>query len=118
VTTVRYYERIGLVRPSRRSPGGFRLYGAEDVAVGRFVGEARRCGLSLRDTSLLLTLRTSRNGKRDLAALLRMRLGAIDEHLVRLRRSREILRGAARIHRSAPDHRRALLLDRLVGIAR
>ena len=117
VTTVRFYERIGLVRPQRRSPGGFRLYGAEDLALERFVGEARRCGLTLTDTALLLSLRSARNGKRDLGSALRLRLATIDAHLVRLRRSREILHGAARIHRNVSARSRAVHLDRLVGVA-
>lgn len=30
--TIRYYEEMGLVAPSGRSPGGFRLYTDDDVA--------------------------------------------------------------------------------------
>lgn len=30
--TIRYYEEVGLVTPSARSHGGFRLYGPADVA--------------------------------------------------------------------------------------
>lgn len=30
--TIRYYEEVGLVRPSARSQGGFRLYSEADVA--------------------------------------------------------------------------------------
>lgn len=30
--TIRYYEEVGLVRPSARSQGGFRLYSDADVA--------------------------------------------------------------------------------------
>ena len=30
--TIRYYEEMGLVTPSGRSPGGFRLYTDDDVA--------------------------------------------------------------------------------------
>ena len=29
--TIKYYEELGLVSPEKRSPGGFRLYGAADV---------------------------------------------------------------------------------------
>jgi DNA-binding transcriptional MerR regulator len=47
VETVRYYERIGVLSPPPRSPGGFRLYGAEDVARLAFVRRARELGFSL-----------------------------------------------------------------------
>jgi DNA-binding transcriptional MerR regulator len=33
IRTLRYYEELGLLRPSRRSEGGFRLY--EEDAIGR-----------------------------------------------------------------------------------
>ena len=47
VETVRYYERIGVLSPPPRSPGGFRLYGTEDVARLAFVRGARELGVSL-----------------------------------------------------------------------
>lgn len=46
--TVRYYDRIGLVSPSR-SDAGYRLYGAEDEAKLRFVRQARGLGFSLEE---------------------------------------------------------------------
>src|SRR5690348_10590123 len=30
--TIRYYEEVGLITPSARSPGGFRLYTEDDVS--------------------------------------------------------------------------------------
>lgn len=31
VRTLRHYDRVGLLRPSDRSPSGYRLYGSEEV---------------------------------------------------------------------------------------
>lgn len=45
--TVRYYDRIGLVSPHKRSEAGYRLYGPEDEGRLRFVRQAKRIGFSL-----------------------------------------------------------------------
>jgi DNA-binding transcriptional MerR regulator len=45
--TVRYYDRIGLVRVEDRSATGYRLYGPEDEGRLRFVRRAKRLGFSL-----------------------------------------------------------------------
>jgi MerR family Zn(II)-responsive transcriptional regulator of zntA len=45
--TVRYYDRIGLVRADDRSASGYRLYGAEEEGRLTFVLHAKRLGLSL-----------------------------------------------------------------------
>ncbi len=52
---VRYYDRIGLAGPSRRSETGYRLYGAEDEGRLRFVRQARALGLSLDQVRELVT---------------------------------------------------------------
>lgn len=45
--TVRYYEEVGLVQPSARSRGGFRLYSDADVARLRVLKGMKPLGLSL-----------------------------------------------------------------------
>jgi len=45
--TVRYYDRIGLVRADERSSAGYRLYSAEETGRLEFVARAKRLGFSL-----------------------------------------------------------------------
>jgi DNA-binding transcriptional MerR regulator/copper chaperone CopZ len=60
VETVRFYERSGLVmRPSRPTAGGFRVYDPEAVARIRFIREAQRLGFSLGEIRELLSLRAT-----------------------------------------------------------
>jgi len=47
--TVRYYDRIGLVRADERSGAGYRLYSAEEMGRLQFVGRAKRLGFSLEE---------------------------------------------------------------------
>jgi DNA-binding transcriptional MerR regulator len=55
-STVRYYERIGLLGTPARTPAGYRDY--DENAVGRllFVHRARTIGLSCDQTAELLTV--------------------------------------------------------------
>jgi MerR family Zn(II)-responsive transcriptional regulator of zntA len=45
--TVRYYDRIGLLRPQARSDSGYRLYSPADESRLRFIRRAKLLGLSL-----------------------------------------------------------------------
>jgi DNA-binding transcriptional MerR regulator len=47
VKAVRYYSDLGLVPPARRSPAGYRVYGAEAVARLGLVRTLRELGLGL-----------------------------------------------------------------------
>lgn len=47
--TIRYYEEVGLVRPSARTAGGFRLYSETDVARLRLVRRMKPLDFSLEE---------------------------------------------------------------------
>lgn len=52
--TVRYYEETGLVRPAKRSNGGFRLYDEGDIARLELIKRMKPLGLSLKQMAQLL----------------------------------------------------------------
>ncbi|MBS2536789.1 MerR family transcriptional regulator [Catenulispora sp. NF23] len=54
VRTLRYYDEIGLARPSSRSPGGYRLYTETDLAVLQRVAFYRELGLEIGDIAEIL----------------------------------------------------------------
>lgn len=54
---MRYYERIGLLPETERSPSGYRLYGDEAVERLRFIKRAQRFGLKLEAIAELLDVR-------------------------------------------------------------
>lgn len=54
--TLRYYEDIGLLRPTARSQSGYRLYGSEAVGRLRFVRRSRDLGLHLDDIKAILDI--------------------------------------------------------------
>jgi DNA-binding transcriptional MerR regulator len=53
-STVRYYERVGLLGPPARTTSGYRDYGDDDAARLLFVTRARRMGLSCEQVGDLL----------------------------------------------------------------
>lgn len=52
--TIRYYEEIGLVAPSGRTEGGFRLYTDTDVERLRLIKALKPVGMSLETMAELL----------------------------------------------------------------
>lgn len=55
--TLRYYERLGLLKPRRRSPSGYRIYDTESAGRLRFIKRAQSFGFSLEEIRELLSLR-------------------------------------------------------------
>ena len=56
VTTIRYYESIGLLAPPPRTGGNRRLYGQPEVERLTFIRRSRDFGLSVNAIRELLTL--------------------------------------------------------------
>jgi DNA-binding transcriptional MerR regulator len=51
---IRYYERLGLVPKPARTEGGFRLYRPDTIARIRFIKQAQKLGLELKEIRDLL----------------------------------------------------------------
>ena len=54
--TIRYYQRLGLLEEPRRRPVSIRLYGAQAVAMLRFIKRSQQLGFSLDEVRKLLLL--------------------------------------------------------------
>lgn len=57
VKTIRYYDRVGVLRPEQRSESGYRLYGEDALDRYRFVRTAQAVGLRLGEIREILALR-------------------------------------------------------------
>lgn len=53
-TTLRYYERVGLLRPEHRSQGNYRLYTKQSLHRLKFIRAAQAIGFTLQDVKTLL----------------------------------------------------------------
>jgi DNA-binding transcriptional MerR regulator len=88
-STVRYYERIGLVGAPGRSASGYRLYGVDDEARLLFIVRGKRLGLSLEEIADLLAIWDGTNcgaAQERLSALLAAKRTAIREQIRELER--------------------------------
>jgi MerR family transcriptional regulator, mercuric resistance operon regulatory protein len=56
IETVRYYEKIGMLRPPPRTKGGHRVYGPTETRVLAFIRRGRELGFGLEDIRALLGL--------------------------------------------------------------
>jgi len=95
--SVRYYDEAGLVRPSARTDGNFRLYSERDVERLRAVRDMKPYGLSTEEMHVLATL-LDRSERPELlaageAAAIRAQLEEFavrgDERIARLERDLE-----------------------------
>lgn len=74
---IRYYERIGLLRPVERLPNGYRVYPAEAEPVLRLIVLAQEAGFSLEEMQRLLPPRLAGWDYDLLTAALQRKLDAI-----------------------------------------
>ena len=89
-STVRYYERIGLLKPDGRSRANYRLYSSEAVEQVRFIRAARATGFSLDDIAKLLHDAPCP----DVQRLIETRLADVAERLRDLRHVQRVLKSA------------------------
>jgi DNA-binding transcriptional MerR regulator len=95
VSTVRYYERIGILTPQSRGENGYRQYGAREVERLRFVRLAHSVGFTLDDATLLLQMRENAPvPKSQVDELVRTRLARVDEQLAQLAEIKCVLSAA------------------------
>ncbi len=65
--TLRYYERLGLIAPSRRTASNYRLYNEDAARRLRFIRRAQALGFSLSEIAELLALH--QNPDKDMLAV-------------------------------------------------
>jgi MerR family mercuric resistance operon transcriptional regulator len=94
-STVRYYERVGLLEPEDRSQGNYRLYTGESLRQLRFIRAAQAIGFTLDDVKLLLGSQDETTPScHDVQHLIEERLDEIDKRLSDLRHVQKVLRVA------------------------
>jgi MerR family mercuric resistance operon transcriptional regulator len=94
-STVRFYERRGLLAPDARSESNYRAYNAESVERLRFIRAAQATGFSLKDIRGMLDLTYSEGPPcKEVAELITNRLVDVRERMKELRRVEKALSSA------------------------
>src|SRR5512140_3897783 len=85
-STVLYYESIGLLRASGRTPGNYRQYGEREIDRLRQIRAYRNAGLRLADIRSVLSSPAG-----DAAAVLKRRLVELDGEIEALRGHQRVI---------------------------
>lgn len=114
VETIRYYERIGLLRAPTRSTNGRRVYTPDDVALLRFIRQARGLDFSLADVRELISLRDGRTC-RPIAAIANRHLSFVRAKIETLQTiEKRLARATEACSNGAPDCSASEILAALV----
>jgi len=107
VKTLRFYANAGLLPPSGRSEGNYRLFTLNDVMRALTIRSLREAGFTLREIGAVL--------KRDLPLkqALSLRLAAVEAQVAALRRVASALRLVLKSDPSEDDLRRLLTVTQL-----
>ena len=89
-STVRYYERAGLLRPSTRSPSNYRLYSDSELKRLLFIRAAQATGFTLKDVVKLL--KPAPCGK--VQGVIEERLAQVGQRMKELRHVQRVLRAS------------------------
>jgi Cu(I)-responsive transcriptional regulator len=91
---IRHYESLGLIPQADRTEAGYRLYGPREVAMLRFIRQARGLGFSMKQIESLLGLwRDERRESREVKALARQQLQELEERQRELDQMKATLAG-------------------------
>ena len=102
--TIRYYERAGLVRAPKRTTGGYRQFGADELRRLLFIRRAQRVGFSLAEIRELLALRV--HDPRSCAAVSRRVEAKITAAEEKIRELQQLLKSLNRIRASCAARKR------------
>ena len=95
VTTkmIRYYEEIGLLRPSARTDANYREYDEREINELRFIRRARSLGFSMPEITQLLSLWRDRGRpSREVKAIADRHLADLDARIAEMQAMADTLR--------------------------
>ncbi len=114
VTTIRYYERRGLLPRPSRTASGYRLYADDAVRRLRFIRQAQLLGFSLTEVQDLLSLRTQSDTTcADIRMRAKEKITAIDRKIADLQRIKSALTKLASACRGKGPTSECPILDAL-----
>lgn len=103
-SSVRYYERIGLLKPAGRTAANYRYYDDASLQRLRFIRAAQGAGFTLEDVSAMLDLRDGSLAPcEEVQTLIEERLDSIARRMADYRRVQKELKACLTVCRSSVD---------------
>lgn len=97
IDTIRFYEKVGLLKRPPRTEGGYRLFGPDTIHELQFIAKAQALGFSLHEIRELLTLKaTNLHACSEVHDLLQHKLIVVRQKINELLRLEEGLKHALR----------------------
>ena len=111
-STVRFYERKGLLLPSGRTRANYRVYDPEAVSRLQFIRSAQASGLSLQDIQTLLEFRDGLLAPcAEVKAVIELRPGQVKKQVRDLRTIQRTLESYRKACDAAGDEDQCPVLD-------
>ncbi len=102
--TLRYYEKIGLLPPVKRTPSGIRVYDKQDLSRLRFIKRAQKMKFTLVEIGDLMNMRTDPQHARDeVRQLTANKLAEVELSLAEIQVLRDELRLLLNLCRGSED---------------
>ncbi len=102
IDTLRYYERIGLVAPAKRTSNGYRVYTDDAVKRVRFIKRAQHLGFSLADVAALLDFGSTPDATAgDVLELTRAKIASLKDKIAELN---ELIAVVEQLAHECPGH--------------
>lgn len=91
VSTLRFYEREGLLRSPRRSPGGYREYDEQHLQHVRFLRRGQELGFTLTELNLFVSLSDGAASAAEVTRHAESKILDIEARIADLQRTRDAL---------------------------
>lgn len=113
-STIRFYERSGLLRPSGRTASNYRYYGPDASDRLTFIRAAQAAGFELSDIKAMLEFQDGRVAPcAEVHSLVTSRLKSVRAHLRKLRHVEHVLVEFERVCEQGPRRKGCPVLDTL-----
>ncbi len=116
ISTVRYYERTGLITPDGRTGANYRLYGDGAVERLHFIRTAQASGFTLADIKVLLEMKDGNMTRcKEVKPIVEQRLAGVEGRIEEFQQFRRMLRSFLDICSSTDEDDSCGVMDRLDG---
>src|SRR5262249_32464633 len=117
-STVRYYERVGLLQPDGRSSGNYRVYSLAALKRLRFIRAAQATGFTLDDVTVLLNLRDGTTAPcPEVQTLIQERLADTEQRLTDLHHVQRVLKSSLKLCRRSERSGQCRMIEDLSAAA-
>lgn len=119
VSTLRYYERLGLLAPDARSDSNYRMYGRAAHERLDFIRSAKDAGFTLEDVATLVGIRDgAESACAEVGQLIEHRLADLEGRIRDMKRLKRTLAELRQACRGSAERDRCVVLDELASPGR